>query len=75
MTIDLLCVRLLIGCVSQGKDDDEGVHPKHRKEPDVKNVGHSFPLKPTVNNDGGLVNWQLVRERMPGCYSEFERLI
>jgi hypothetical protein len=27
MTYDLLCVRPLIGCVSQGKDDDEGVHP------------------------------------------------
>jgi hypothetical protein len=45
MTYDLLCVRPLIGCVSQGKDDDEGVHPKHREEPDVKNVGHCFPHK------------------------------
>ena len=75
MTYDLLCVRPLIGCVSQGKDDDEGVHPKHRKEPDVKNVGHCFPPKPTVNNHGGSVNWKLAREGMPGCYSEFERLI
>jgi hypothetical protein len=31
MTIDLLRVGLL-DCVSHGKDDDEGVHPKHRKE-------------------------------------------
>ena len=68
MTYDLLCVRPLIGCVSQGKDDDEGVHPKHHKEPDVKNVGHWFPLKPTVNNHGGSVNWKLAREGMPGCY-------
>jgi hypothetical protein len=43
MTYDLLCVRPLIGGMSQGKDDNEGVHPKHRKEPDVKNVGHLFP--------------------------------
>ena len=57
MTIDLLCVGLLpIDCVSQGKDDDEGVHPKHRKELNVKNVGHFFPLKPTVNNHGASVN-------------------
>ena len=57
MTIDLLCVGLPpIDCVSQGKDDDEGVHPKHRKELNVKNVGHFFPLKPTVNNHGASVN-------------------
>jgi hypothetical protein len=44
MTIDLLCVGPLpINCVSQGKDYDEGVHPKRRKEPDVKNVGHFSP--------------------------------
>ena len=61
--------------VSEGKDDDEGVHPKHRKEPNVNNVGHCFLLKPTVNNRGGSVNWKLAREGTPGCYSEFERLI
>jgi len=43
MTSDLLWVGLL-DCVSQGKDDNEGVHPKHRKDPDVKNVGHRFPI-------------------------------
>ena len=48
MTIDLLRAGLL-DCVSHGKHDDEGVHPKHRKEQNVKNVGHFFPLKPTVN--------------------------
>ena len=55
-----------LGFVSQSKDDDEGVHPKHRKEPDAKNVGHCFPLKPTVNNHGGSVNWKLAREGTPG---------
>jgi hypothetical protein len=50
MTIDLLCVGpLRIDCVSQGKDDDEGVHPEHRKEPDVKNVGHCF--RPQANSE------------------------
>jgi hypothetical protein len=49
MTYDLLCVRPLIGRMSQGEDDDEGVHPKHRKEPDVKNVGHLFP--PQANGE------------------------
>ena len=63
MTIDFLCVGLLpIDCVSQGKNDDERIHRERRKEPNVKNVGHSFPLKPTVNNHGGSVNWKLVRE-------------
>ena len=44
MTIDLLCVGLL-DSVSQAKDDDEGAHPQHRKEPNVKKVSHSFPAR------------------------------
>jgi hypothetical protein len=48
--------------VSQDENDDDRIHPEHRKEPNVKNVAHSFPLKPTVNNHGGLVNWKLARE-------------
>ena len=43
MTIDLFVTMLLVNCVNQGNDDDKGVHPSHRNEPDVKDVGHSFP--------------------------------
>jgi hypothetical protein len=25
-----------IHCVSQGNDDDKGIHPSYRKEPDIK---------------------------------------
>jgi hypothetical protein len=52
MTIDLLYVGLL-DCVSQSKNDDERIYREHRKEPDVKNVGHSFPAsqQPIITED------------------------
>src|SRR5262245_48371102 len=51
-----------IHCVSQGNGDDKNIHPSRRTEPDIKNVGHSFPA-PTINNHGGKVNWRLAYER------------
>lgn len=53
-------------CVSQGYGDDKGIRRSHRKEPDIKNVGHLFPWaspQASLHNHGGKVNWGLAYER------------
>jgi hypothetical protein len=50
MTYDLLCVRPLIGCVSQGKDDDEG--QDWQLGVLARLAGHAARLAPAGSNPG-----------------------